>query len=216
MPRKLFTLKNKRHMPRGLAWLFALLVKLIAATYRVRIDAPETLLRQLETQPVVGAIWHNRLLFIAAFIPKRIRSRYAVLISRSRDGEYVSIFIRFFGLAVVRGSSSKGGTTALLELIRAVQNGSSVVLTVDGPRGPRYTVHPGAAAIATHCHVPLLPVAVNAPRKWQLRSWDQLQIPAPFSKVTLAFGQPFTPDPDATPQDTSDELRRRLLAITED
>ena len=66
------------------------------------------------------------------------------------------------------------------------------MLTVDGPRGPRYTVHPGAAALALASGAPVVPILVNADSYWQMKSWDRMQIPKPFSRVTLVLGEPLT------------------------
>lgn len=216
MSKKLFTLKNKRHLPKGLAWLFACLIKLIAWTYRVKVIDPHGNLSQLGTQAFIGTIWHNRFLFVALLFPRSVRERCSVLISRSRDGEYISTIVRFFGLGVVRGSSSRGGDQALRDLMHTVSEGQSIVLTVDGPRGPRYVPHEGAIYIARQCQTALLPISVNAPHKWELRSWDRLQIPVPFSRIQLVIGEPFLPPEEMSRPQAGEELKRRLLDITVD
>ena len=146
--RRFFTLKNKRHMPTWLAGILAFFVKLISLTYRVKVVDKEGWYEQQDAWPVVVSLWHNRILFIACLVRRSLLERMSVLISASRDGEYVSAFIRFFGLGVVRGSSSRGGVHALLELNHEIKDERSVILTVDGPRGPKYTVHPGAVILA--------------------------------------------------------------------
>lgn len=214
--RKIFTLKNKRHMPTWLAWLLAWVVKLVSKTYRIDIVDPHDCMGLLQREASVFALWHNRFLFSATMVPRRVLEHCGVLVSASRDGEYVSTVLKCFGIQVIRGSSSRGGTHALFELCKAVKEGINVVLTVDGPRGPRYTVHPGAVAIARKCDVAIIPVAINAKRKWQLKSWDALQIPKPFSKVELVFGEPYKQDNDATVEAACETLRQKLLDITED
>ena len=165
---------------------------------------------------LVLTMWHNRILFISALMGKSLCRHCDALISASRDGDYVSTFIRFFGITPIRGSSSRGGLRALLALCRAVDRGRNVVVTVDGPRGPRYRVHPGAVGIANRCRVPLVPVAVNASRKWQLKSWDRMQIPKPFSRIEVVFGEPWTPDFQRPVEESAETLRQKLLDITED
>jgi lysophospholipid acyltransferase (LPLAT)-like uncharacterized protein len=220
--RRIFTLKNKRRMPGWLAWLFAVLVKLIGRTYRVRVRDDAGLLTDTCPWPVVFALWHNRLLFLAGCFPRDLRRRSAVLISASRDGEYASSFIRHFDMGVVRGSSSRRAVGALRELMRTLSEGTAVVLTLDGPRGPRYDIHHGALALAFRCGVPIVPISLNAPRRKELRSWDRTQIPLPFSRVELCVGSPVRFDDLAGDSDSDwralaeRRLREAMSAVTDD
>ena len=213
--RRFFTLKNKRHMPRWLAWLLAWLLKLYFKTLRLKVEDSEGWLESADPESVVIAIWHNRILFLPCAIPSARRSRCTVLISSSRDGEYISGIVRHFQLGVVRGSSSKGGLHALLELDSELKAGRYPVLTIDGPRGPRYGVHPGAVVLAKRNHVPVLPVTLDSESCWQAKSWDGTQIPKPFSRVTLRIGQPIDleglPIPEAQAR-----VREKLLALALD
>ncbi|MBP5638798.1 MAG: lysophospholipid acyltransferase family protein [Victivallales bacterium] len=217
MGRRIFTFKNKRKMPGWLAFLAAWLIRFVAWTYRVSIESPKPIKEFVEDkEPCVVAIWHNRLLFIPALVPKSILQKCTVLISASRDGEYIARFIRFFGLNVVRGSSSRGAAGALIRLIHSAKEGLNPVLTVDGPRGPKYCVHPGAVAIATRQNLKIVPIVLNAPRKWQLKSWDRMQIPWPFSKVKLVLGEPFMIPSGMPIEEACDLLKKHLLDITDD
>ena len=213
---KLFTFKNKQHMPTWLAGIIAFFVKLLSLTYRVSYDDPNGWLENESPWPNVIAIWHNRIIFTACFVRKSFLRKTTVLISNSRDGEYVSAFIRFFGINVVRGSSSKGGVQALIELIREVKNGHSVILTLDGPRGPKYSVHPGAIAIAQRQSVPIIPISVNAKSFWQTRSWDNTQIPKPFSKVVFKVGAPLWLPADLSMEESDRLVKKAMMAVTED
>ena len=212
----LSALKKMRHMPCFLAVLLLWFLRLVACTYRVRIADPAGALPRILTDSFVLSLWHNRILFTPALISRRYLERVAVLISASRDGGYISAIVRRLGLQVVRGSSSRGAAGALLGLHRKLADGNSVLLTVDGPRGPRYCIHQGAVALARQCGVPLLPLALNARHYWQLRSWDGMQIPWPFSTVTLRFGTPFAVGPDEDIPAAAERLREAMLAITED
>ena len=214
--KKIFTFKNKRDLPRPLAWLIAGLLRLYAWTFRVTIDDPHGVLPRLANQAFVFALWHNRILFAAPVLPRKYRKFMAVLISASRDGEYITTLVKCFGINVVRGSSSRGGAKALLELRHALEDGLSPILTVDGPRGPRYTVHPGAVALASEGHAPLVPVLFNARHFWQLHSWDKMQIPWPFTRMTMVIGKPMEVPVSFTNADGCEELRKALLAITDD
>ncbi len=226
--RSFFTLKNKRRMPRWLAWMLAGVMKLYAATIRVRITGHREVLEALAEHPVAFLLWHNRVLSAVCLVPRAILSRCTVMISASRDGEYISTIVRSFGLESVRGSSSRKGGQALLGLLHALKEGRNPVLTLDGPRGPRYTVHPGALALGRIGAVPLVPISLNASRCWQLHSWDRMQIPCPFSRVEIVLGAPIqvpprqkTASPRQEDEAAADEqqaslLREAMLSLTRD
>ena len=213
---KLFTFKNKRHMPTWLAAILAFLVKMISLSYRVSYDDPEGWLEGNSAWPVVLALWHNRIIFTASFVKKELLRRMTVLISSSRDGEYVTAFIKFFGLNVVRGSSSKGGASALVALMNELKEGRTVILTIDGPRGPKYSVHPGAIVLSQTRHVPIIPLSVNASSFWQFKSWDRTQFPKPFSKVVLKVGRPLEIPSDMPFEEAEKLVKEAMQAVTED
>ena len=171
---------------------------------------------QRQPWPAVVSLWHNRILFITSLVKRNLLERMFVLISASRDGEYISTFVRFFGLRSVRGSSSRGGLHALLELNHIIKGGDSVVLTVDGPRGPKYSVHPGVVILARKNNVPIMPVSVNAAHYWQVKSWDNTQIPMPFSKVTLIFGTPFSIPKEMNMEQAQQLVHAEMMKVTKD
>lgn len=216
MSRKIFTFKNKRHMPKWLAYILAGILKIYSWTLRTRIVDSYGVLARMESSPVVFAIWHNRILFVVPQAPRKLLERCAVMISASRDGEYISTLVRIFGLQSARGSSSRGGARALLELEQSMEKGLSPILTVDGPRGPRYTVHSGAAVLARGKGVPLVPVVVNARHFWQMKSWDKMQIPWPFTRVEIVFGEPLTIPPGEEIETANAHVKEALMAITRD
>ena len=216
---RLFTLKNKRRLPGLLVAAAALTARLLRRTYRTRIRDEAGLLAATDLWPVILVVWHNRLLFTADFFPKRMRARTKALASASRDGEYAAAFIERFLGGVVRGSTSRGGLKALRQLKRELSDDHSVVLTVDGPRGPRYRLQIGAALLAARTGIPAVPISLNAPSRWELKGWDRTQIPKPFSSVELVIGAPVHVPPTRG-SDALDVQRQRLedalLAITDD
>jgi lysophospholipid acyltransferase (LPLAT)-like uncharacterized protein len=136
-------------------------------------------------EPVVFALWHGGLL------PPTYRHRHkkiVTLASRSGDGEYITRVLHHWGFDVVRGSSSRGGDTALRELIRKVRSGKSVAITADGPRGPREQMKHGVLQIAQITGAPLVAVGSAASRAWRLNSWDSFMVPKPFSKLRVVYG----------------------------
>lgn len=139
----------------------------------------------------VGCMWHN------ASTTSAIIMRNAAItsmVSASRDGEYVTRLAKLFGNDTIRGSSSKGSSSATRAALRLLRQGKTVALTPDGPRGPKYSVQPGILFIASMAKVPILPFHIEANRQWVLKSWDNHRFPKPFSTIHVGFGKPITID----------------------
>jgi len=197
-------------MPGVLLWLIAWIMRIYAWTLRTRYLNAEKYSSEQEFPTVIFTMWHNRILFLASLSNMSMRRHCTVLISNSRDGEYITGIARQFGVEPVRGSSSKGALHALHELSDAIEGNRSPIITLDGPRGPKYTPHPGAVMLALRHGVPIVPFSINAESYWQLRSWDNLQIPRPFSKVEFIFGQPLHIE-KGTPRETALEMLRTAM-----
>ncbi len=151
--------------------------------------------------------------------PKLGQAGLVALISASHDGGMLSRALRYFNVDSVRGSSSRRGAQALLELTSWTERGHAVAITPDGPRGPRYRIHDGVIALAQLSGLPIVPVSVFIHPKLQLRSWDKFQIPLPFSRCDIYFGTPLTvPRALAAEQRVAlkEELRTRMMALTKD
>lgn len=176
---------------RRLRWIVplgALLIRALAATWRVRIVNGEhpRALRAAGT-PVIFTLWHGQLL------PLLMRHRHeevSILISEHRDGEIIARIAERLGYRTVRGSTTRGGERALLGLARILQSGGDVAVTPDGPRGPARHFAPGALVAAQRGGGAILPIAASASRAWRLRSWDRFLVPKPFARVTVAYGAP--------------------------
>ncbi len=171
-------------------WLVAWL---LGRTLRLRVSGLERVERlRADGRPIVYCFWHGRQLALFRANPERGPGRaLAVLSSWSRDGELQARVCRRFGLRVVRGSSSRGGLASLLALSRELRAGRVVGLAVDGPRGPAFEAKPGAAALARAAGAALVPVTTGARRRRELRrAWDRFQLPAPFTRVEVLFGEP--------------------------
>src|SRR6202049_2487219 len=177
-------------LTRSLIRLGSILVNLLCATLRYKIIDEAGFLDKPFSRPVVFLVWHNRILAMPVvyrrYYPKR--KGLLVLTSASRDGAYLSEFVRCFGLGVVRGSSSRRGAAALLDLVRSLEAGFDLCITPDGPRGPRYSLGPGALLLSERCKVPLMPLFVEYSAFWRFNSWDGFAVPKPFSKVTVTVG----------------------------
>jgi lysophospholipid acyltransferase (LPLAT)-like uncharacterized protein len=158
--------------------------------------------------PVIYATWHRSILMLPYFYG-RLR-RLHVLASRSRDGEVVSRFVTGFGLGVVRGSTSRGGATALRGLARLLrEKRAEVVVVPDGPRGPREVAQAGPVLLARLSGAPIVPVGVGASRATVLGTWDAFVIPHPFARFAVVFGPPLRVPPDVD-RGGLEAARRRL------
>ena len=177
-------------LTRGLIWLGSLLVNLLCATLRYKMIDQAGFLAKPPPRPVVVLFWHNRILALPAvfrrYYPKK-RKGLLVLTSASRDGAYLSEFVRCFGMGAVRGSSSRRGAGALLDLVRKLEDGFDLCITPDGPRGPRYNLGPGAILLSERCQVPLMPLLIEYSAFWRFNSWDGFAVPKPFSRVTVTI-----------------------------
>lgn len=133
------------------------------------------------------ALWHqNTVASMLAHSNLGIRA----MTRTDPKGEILVKVLSAFGFGSIRGEAAGGGRTALQEIYRRVPTGCKVAITVDGPHGPRHEVKSGIVAVAATKGIPILPVAAVADRYWELRSWDKLRIPKPFSKVRIMYGAP--------------------------
>lgn len=144
-------------------------------------------------QPVF-AFWHGRILSATYFWRGR---GIVVMTSENFDGEWIARIIRRFGYGTARGSTSRGSRRALVQLKRDMKRGLAAAFTVDGPRGPARSVHPGAVWLASATGNPIVPFHIEAAHHWSARSWDQTQIPKPFSSVGVAIGAAIEVPPGA-------------------
>jgi lysophospholipid acyltransferase (LPLAT)-like uncharacterized protein len=143
-------------------------------------------IRRSGRQPIY-ALWHGRIM--AGILYLRDRG-IIVITSENFDGEWVARIIRRFGYGTARGSTSRGGAKALVQLRRDMRDGHPVAFTVDGPRGPAEVAQPGAIWLASATGNPILPVHIEASSSWTVNSWDRHQVPKPGSRVAVTMGPP--------------------------
>jgi lysophospholipid acyltransferase (LPLAT)-like uncharacterized protein len=181
------------------------LVGLLAKTWRIRErNAGGWLRLRAERKPWVFALWHTALLPVAY---KHSNEGIAVLVSQHRDGELIARVLAAWGNTTVRGSTTRGGSRALLAMIQELERGVSVALTPDGPQGPALKFQAGALIAAQRAGVPVIPILVHADRAWRLKSWDRFTIPMPFARVTFAYGDPVMVA-GSTPREAASEVDR--------
>lgn len=138
--------------------------------------------------PFVLAVWHGRM--VLPMLTCRHQG-IVTMASRSKDGEIIARWLTRNGIHPARGSTRKGGGTALHEMIGLVQAGHSAALTVDGPKGPPRVVQTGILQLARRTGALVLPVTGASTRPWFLESWDRYLVPKPFSRCVVSYGEPF-------------------------
>ncbi len=174
---------------------FYLLIRAIGSTIRFEVEGWE----HFEAIEAAGklpvyAFWHDRIFASTWFFRNR---GIAVITSQSKDGEYIARFIQRLGYRAIRGSSTRGGVGALVEMIKAMRTGIPTAFTVDGPKGPRYEAKPGAVLLSKKTGNPIMPFVVECERLKTIGSWDRLQIPMPFTRAKLMIGEPIYVNADA-------------------
>lgn len=143
----------------------------------------------------IFTFWHNRIFGATWYWRKR---GIVVMTSQNFDGEYIAHFIQRHGYGAARGSSSRGGLKALVEMARCLKNGSDVAFTIDGPSGPRYQAKVGPVLLARKTGDAIFCFHISYEKKWVIRgSWDQFQIPKPFSRALIIKAPPLYVDVDA-------------------
>ena len=165
------------------------LISLWSRTLRIRF-VDRTIPRGLETAGtnLIYAFWHGRQFLL--FYTHR-DSNIVIPASESRDGEIQAGVLERFGFGVVRGSSKRKGAQAYMGLMKALRNGKSIALAVDGPRGPIYEVKQGITSLAGKLGKPIVPVVVSAKRSWILeKTWDKYMLPKPFTECVIMYGEP--------------------------
>lgn len=187
-----YSLKQRLILLLG-APLIAWTLRVMAASWRSRLVAhPGTLPREAEG-PLIYVFWHESVVTITGhWRGENIQG----LASRSFDGALISRVMRYLGFPPLsRGSSSRGGERALRQHLEALAAGRHVVVTLDGPRGPRYQAKAGALLMAQRSGRPVVPVACATWPDWRLKSWDRTQLPPPFARVAFVLGEPFCVPP---------------------
>lgn len=198
--------------------------RLLTSTLRMSWDDRAGFVAGAVAGPVIFCLWHNRLALCMYvwrdYVRRQVREkRLAALISASKDGALLAATLERFGVQPVRGSSSRRGAQAMLELTSWLERGYNLAITPDGPRGPRYAVQPGVALLAQVTGAPVIPISYRARPKLTTGSWDQFQIPLPFSQCEIILEKPICIPRSATDEER-EALRQRieetLRAITRD
>ena len=195
---------------------FYTLINLIGRTIKFEVigwENHEQIFR--DGQLPIYVFWHERIFLTTYWWRDR---RIVVLTSKSFDGEYIARFIQRFGYGAVRGSSTRGGVGAVVELVRLMRGGCTTAFTIDGPKGPPRVAKLGAVLLAKKSGHPILPVTMALERRWIARTWDSFQVPKPFSRACVFVAPPIYVPPDADEpmlEAKNKELQTALDDLTE-
>jgi lysophospholipid acyltransferase (LPLAT)-like uncharacterized protein len=193
------------------------IVRLLWASYRIRgVLGDQRLDAALkEHGAIIPCLWHQHLMAVVPYLLRKraLGMKLGFMISPSVDGEAGAMAAQRIGGHVVRGSSNYTGARALRDFYLAVaKERVSLLITPDGPRGPRYEAKSGALLISQLSGKPILPIAYAASRVFKLRAWDRFVLPLPFARIVLAVGDPIAVPKVVTPQDL-EGLQRKLETV---
>jgi lysophospholipid acyltransferase (LPLAT)-like uncharacterized protein len=200
-------------------WFAYWMVQLLSLTMKfeeINPEIPESL--RANGSPVIPVFWHGRLLMMPVLYKRERERRLSFLVSPHRDGQVVGKALQRFGLHPILGSTTRRGFSAFKKMVEASRDGSHIVITPDGPRGPRCQVQAGVIELAKVTGRPILPVAFSASRKKVFNTWDRFVLPYPFSKGVFIWGEPVHVEPGGDRANIEERrilLERRLNELTE-
>ncbi len=170
-------------VPRVVSWLY----RLWLGSCREEVHGYHNLEKALAAGGGVAVFWHYSLYY---FIHHLRDFPSAVMVSTSKDGEYVARLLRLHGHTPVRASSHRRGVAGLKEMVREVKKGKNSGIVIDGSQGPPLKAQPGAILVASIAGKPVLPMVWASSSFWSVDSWDKAALPKPFSRVHVFYGEP--------------------------
>ena len=202
------------------ARLVYVLLRVLRFTWRVRVSDPPGVMDVARDQPFILCAWHNRIIYalfatLDVIRPKTGR-KVAAMVSASSDGAFAVEIMRAFGIVPIRGSTSRRGRQALLELSRQARAGLHLAITPDGPRGPCHEIQEGILSLSQVTGLPIVPLGCEAGRKVRFKSWDRFQLPWPLTRCDFVFGEPMAVPRRVTGAERAvlkGELKRRMAEI---
>lgn len=195
-----------------LAYAYVTLVGWTTRLSVVRGDVPAGL--RARDRRFIMAFWHQRQVF---FTWTHRGDPAAVLVSRSKDGDLIAETMRLSRITAVRGSSSRGGAAAALEMMEVLRGGHDLGITPDGPKGPAREVKDGAIFLAKALDAPIVPITNALSSKLVLKkAWDRFHVPLPLGRAVVVYGDPIEVGPDDDPAAKAAELKAALDRITDE
>jgi lysophospholipid acyltransferase (LPLAT)-like uncharacterized protein len=200
-----------------IGWIGYFVINIIGRTVRWQSEGDSYLEEIYQSgNRAIFTFWHGRIFPATYYWRKR---GIVVMTSMNRDGEAIAQCIQRFGYGTARGSSSRGGFRALVELARRIREGRDAAFTIDGPRGPKYVAKQGPVLLAMKTGSAIFCFHISMKHKIQLKSWDEFQIPLPFTPALVLKAQPIWVPPDASEQqlrDLHEHMQNVLDALRKD
>lgn len=171
-----------------LPFFLQLLVRVIYLTNKKVFHHP----KQLNDKVYIVTFWHGELL-MQPFNYQKLKpnGKVSAMISEHKDGETITKTVEYLGIYSIRGSSTRGGTKALINAIKELKGGDDIAITPDGPRGPRHSVANGIVAISQKTNAKILAFNCKPTKYWQFNSWDKFIVPKPFGTIHFYISEPF-------------------------
>lgn len=202
-------LLKSRYVDVPIAFLAATYIRLVYFTCKWSVlgkEIPESYLNV--KKPFIVCFWHGRLGMLACAWTWKDRP-FRMLLSTHRDGQLIGRTVGHFGITSIAGSTQRGGTQALRELIKALNKGDTIGITPDGPRGPSQVVSLGVITLAKLAQVDIIPITFSTSRGYLLNTWDRFHFPVPFGRGVFLWGNPISP-PKSGDKTTMDKVRQQL------
>lgn len=179
-------------LPRILGFVLWIFYRSLSLTWRISVEEPEQMRSDVKSKtPMILAHWHGDEIPLVALTP---RYKIATIVSTSKDGEMMNVLLRLLGGKTSRGSSTRGGASALKGLIRLVRLGMNCSFAVDGPKGPIHQVKPGVFELSRVLNCPIYSAGVLCDRAWIFeKSWNKAYLPKPFAKIKVVWVGPYGP-----------------------
>lgn len=208
---------KRRWLSRPLVYLAKAFLRLVLFTCRIEVQGIEGLTRTAANDRCILMLWHNRLTILPEILLKHApQFIYCAFISNSRDGELLAILANSYKSGRTLRVPHNARHQALSQMIKQLkQNHEVMIMTPDGPRGPRYQVKPGVVMAAQESSAYIIPFSWSANRFWQLKSWDQLRFPKPFTRIQAVFGTPIQIDPSLSLEEGSEHLQDLLQKFSD-
>jgi len=171
--------------------------------------------KKFTTNPAIYAFWHNRLAMMPFARPKKVKVN--VLISDHRDGKIIAKTMKIFNFNIISGSSTRNSYNAIKNIIKFSKLNQTIVITPDGPKGPKNQINSNIVAISSLCQKYIIPVTYSCSKAFILKSWDRLIIPKLFNKLIIIYGSPLKPEKKLNEQQIeklNNQLATKLNYIT--
>jgi lysophospholipid acyltransferase (LPLAT)-like uncharacterized protein len=198
-------------------WVGPLLIRLLGLTLRIEKSGVENIAKARSLSGnLIYALWHGRLLLLT-YVHRN--EGIDVLVSTHQDGEYIARLITGLGFGTVRGSSTRGGTGAVLKLTGAGSEKHDIGITPDGPHGPRERCQPGVIYVAKRNRMAVVPIGASQKPSLVLSSWDRFMVPLPFARCRVVYGEPAVYDLSLSEESidaATRDLEERMKAVTEE